>query len=165
MKENKIPIYRKTWNILTPKQKSLRTKSLAVLTQARRTKKLPSVIAKEHHISLKTVIYHTNAFKKVNGRWTAKKYDHTSRSMLIGENGKMQSVTISDSRHAKTIGRYHNAVKFYLDTGDDTKLKKFSKRKIKDAEGNIHFFETNPKIVENINEKIEEIEFFEVYDT
>jgi Ni,Fe-hydrogenase I large subunit len=158
-------IYKKHWKELTPKQKSQRTKSLAVLTQARRTKKIPSVIAKENHISLKTVINHTNGFKKVNNRWVAKKYDHTSRSMIISENGKMQSIEISDSRHAKTIGRYHNAVKFYLDTGDDSKLKKFTKRKIKDSNGNLHSFETDPKIVEEINEKIEEIEFFEVYDS
>jgi len=150
---------------LTPKQKSLRVKSLSVLTQSRRTKKLASTIARENHISLITVIRHTNGFKKVNGRWIAKKYDHASRSMLISENGKLQSVQISDSRHAKTIGRYHNAVKYYLDTGDQTKLKKFSKRKIKDSDGNIHSFETNPKIVLEINEKIEEIEFFEVYDS
>ena len=159
------PIHKKHWNELTSKQKSLRTKSLAVLTQSRRTKKLPSTTARNNHISLNTVIHHTNGFKKVNGRWTAKKYDHTSRSMIISENGKMHSITISDSRHAKTIGRYHNAVKFYLDTGDKTKLKKFSKRKIKDSDGIIHTFETNPKKVEEINEKIEEIEFFEVYDT
>ena len=157
--------YKKHWNQLTPKQKSQRTKSLAVLTQARRTKKIPNVIAKENHISLNTVIHHTNGFKKVNNRWVAKKYDHTPRSMIISENGKMQSVEVSDSRHAKTIGRYHNAVKFYLDTGDSLKLKKFSKRKIKDSDGNIHTFETNPEIVLEINEKIEEIEFFEVYDT
>ncbi|NOS62616.1 MAG: hypothetical protein HOO66_06235 [Nitrosarchaeum sp.] len=157
--------FKKSWDELTPKQKSLRVKSLSVLTQARRTKKLPRIIARENHISLITVIHHTNGFKKVNGRWTAKKYDHTSRSMIISENGKTKSVTISDSRHAKTIGRYHNAVKSYLDTGDKSKLKKFSKRKIKDSDGNLHTFETNPKKVEEINEKIEEIEFFEVYDT
>lgn len=161
----KSQIYKKHWNELTPRQKSLRTKSLAVLTQSRRTKKLSRTIAREHHISLKTVIHHTNAFKKVNGRWIAKKYDHTSRSMLISENGKLQSIEISDSRHAKTIGRYHNAVKHYLDTGDYTKLKKFSRRKIKDSDGIIHSFETDPKIVLEINEKIEEIEFFEVYDS
>jgi len=160
-----MQIHKKHWNELTPKQKSLRTKSLSVLTQSRRTKKIPSVIARENHISLKTVNNHTNGFKKVNGRWTVKKYDHTSRSMLISENGKMQSVQISDSRHAKTIGRYHNAVKFYLDTGDSTKLKKFSKRKIKDSEGKLHSFETRLDIVEEINERIEEIEFFEVYDS
>ncbi len=161
----KSQIYKKHWNELTPKQKSLRVKSLAVLTQSRRTKKLPSTIARNNHISLNTVIHHTNGFKKVNGKWTAKKYDHTPRSMIISENGKMQSIEVSDSRHAKTIGRYHNAVKFYLDTGDKSKLKKFSKRKIKDLDGNIHSFETDPKIILEINEKIEEIEFFEVYDT
>jgi len=161
----KKQIHKKHWKDLTPRQKNLRAKSLAVLTQSRRTKKIPSVIAKENHISLNTVIRHTNGFKKVNGRWTAKKYDHTSRSMLISENGKMQSVQVSDSRHAKTIGRYHNAVKFYLDTGDSTKLKKFSKRKIRDSDGKLHSFETRPEIVEQINEIIEEIEFFEVYDS
>jgi hypothetical protein len=157
--------FKKSWDELTPKQKSLRVKSLSVLTQARRTKKLPRIIAREHHISLNTVIHHTNGFKKVNNRLVVKKYDHTSRSMIISENGKMQSITISDSRHAKTIGRYHNAVKFYLDTGDKSKLKKFSKRKIKDSDGNLHSFETDPKIVQEINEKIEEIEFFPVYDS
>ena len=85
--------------------------------------------------------------------------------MLIAENGKLRSVEVSGSRHARTIGRYHNAVKFYLDSGDSSKLKKFSKKKIRDSDSNVHSFETRLKTVEEINERIEEIEFFEVYDS
>ncbi|NDF35859.1 MAG: hypothetical protein EB154_08450, partial [Nitrosopumilaceae archaeon] len=59
----------------------------------------------------------------------------------------------------------HNAVKHYLNTGDYTKLKKFSKKKIRDSSGKLHTFETDPKLVLEINEKIEEIAFFQVYDS
>jgi len=158
-------IFKKSWKELTPKQKATREKALAVLVQSRRTGKSPAKIAKQTGIPFRIVQTHTNAFKKVDGKWIPKKFDKIPRSMLISENGKLRSITISDSRHAKTIGRYHNAVKQYLNSGDVSKLKKFSKRKIKDADGNIHFFETDPKTVEEINERIEEIEFFEVYDT
>jgi hypothetical protein len=161
----KSQIFRKPWGKLTPRQKSTRTKALAVITQSKKTKKTLSIIAREHNISIKTLQNHTNAFKKVNGKLVAKRFDKVSRSMLIAENSKLQSVEVSDSRHARSIGRYHNAVKFYLDTGDSSKLKKFSKRKIKDSDGNIHTFETRLKTVEEIHERIEEIEFFEVYDS
>lgn len=158
-------LYRKSWNALTPKQKSTRTKALKVITQSKRTKKLPRVIAKENGISFSTVINHTNAFKKVDGKWVPKRFDKVSRSIVISENGKLRSVQVSDSRHASTIGRYHNAVKFYLDTSDSTKLKKFSKKKIRDSDGKLHSFETRLKKVVAIFETIEEMEFFEVYDS
>ena len=161
----KPKLHKKSWNKLTPRQKNTRIKSLAVITQSKKTRKSLSVIAKEHGISFRTVQNHTNAFKKVNGKWVPKRFDKVSRSMLISEKGKLRSVEVSDSRHARTIGRYHNAVKFYLDTGDSSKLKKFSKRKIKDSDGKLHSFETRLKTVEEINERIEEIEFFEVYDS
>lgn len=160
----KRKIHKKSWRKLTPRQKSTRAKSLTVLVQSRRTKKSPSVIAREHGTSFKTVQRNTNAFKKVNGKWVPKRFDKVSRSMLISEKGKLQSIEVNDSRHARTIGRYHNAVKFYLDTGDSSRLKKFSKKKIKDSDGNVHSFETRLETVEEINERIEEIEFFEVYD-
>ena len=138
---------------------------MAVITQSKKTNKTVSVIAKEHSISFRTVQNHTNAFKKVNDKWVPKRFDIVSRSMLISENGKLRSVEVSDSRHARTIGRYHNAVKHYLNTGDSTRLKKFSKKKIKDSDTKIHSFETRLKKVEEIFESIEEIEFFEVYDS
>ena len=161
----KTPIYKTEWDKLTPKQKALREKSLHVLVQARKTGKSPSRIAKQAGISFSTVQTHTNAFKKVDGRWIAKGFDKIPRPMLTSEKGKLQSIPISDSRHARTIGQYHNTVKHYLNTGDDSKLKKFAKKKIKDSSGKLHSFETDPKLVLEINEKIEEIAFFQVYDS
>ncbi|MFY9301275.1 MAG: hypothetical protein WAO91_08820 [Candidatus Nitrosotenuis sp.] len=161
----KSKIFKKPWDELTPKQKALRERSLAVLVEAKRTRKSAAKIAKDHGIPFRTVLSHTNAFKKVNGRWAPKRFDKVSRSMLISENGKLQSVLMSDSRHARTIGKYHNAVKQYLNTGDKTKLNQFSKKQIRDSSGKLHSFETNPKLVLEINEKIEEIEFFKVYDS
>ncbi|MDH3277166.1 MAG: hypothetical protein OEL77_02915 [Nitrosopumilus sp.] len=165
MKTSTLALYRKPWSKLTPKQKSTRVKALEVITASKRTQKPVSIIAREHNISIKTIQNNTNAFKKVNGKLVAKRFDIVSRSMLIGERGKLQSIQVSDSRHARTIGQYHNAVKLYLDTGNSTKLKKFSKRKIKDSEGIVHSFETRLPTVEEIHERIEEIEFFEVYDS
>lgn len=158
-------LHRKPWNELTPKQKALRERSLAVLVEAKRTRKSASKIAKDHDISFSTVQTHTNAFKKVGNKWIPKKFDKIPRSMLVSENGKLQSIIVSDSRHARTIARYHNAVKQYLNTGDIKQLKKFSKKQIRDSSGNLHSFETDPKLVLEINERIEEIEFFRVYDS
>lgn len=161
----KTPIYKTSWDDLTPKQKALREKSLAVLVEARRTGKSPNRIAKKIGISFSTVQTNTNAFKKVGSSWIPKRFDKIPRPMLISENGKLQSIPMSDSRHARTVGKYHNAVKHFLNTGDDSKLKKFSKKKIRDSFGKLHSFETNPKLVLEINERIEEIAFFQVYDT
>lgn len=161
----KTPIYKTEWDKLTPKQKALRERSLHVLVRARKTGKSPSRIAKQVGISFNTVQTHTNAFKKVNGRWVAKRFDKISRPMLTSEKGKLHSIPISDSRHARTLGQYHNAVKHFLNTGDDSKLKKFSKKQIRDSSGKLHSFETDPKLVLEINEKIEEIAFFQVYDS
>jgi len=110
----KTKLYKKSWSKLTPRQKSTRIKSLTVITQSKKTNKTASVIARENNISFKTVQNHTNAFKKVNGKWIPKRFDKVSRSMLISEKGKLRSVEVLDSRHARTIGRYHNAVKHYF---------------------------------------------------
>lgn len=103
--------HRKSWKELEPEEKELRERSLDVLKESRKTKKSLTKIARQNKISPKTVLHHTNAFKKVNRRWVAKKFDKISRSMPINENGKKISIEINDSRHASTIGKYHNAVK------------------------------------------------------
>lgn len=155
-KKKKIPTYKKPWNELNPEEKDLRIRSLEVVTEARTTNKSLTKIARQNKISLKTVLNHTNAFKKENRRWVAKRFDKISRSMIIYENGKMMSIEINDSRHASTIGKYHNAKKEFLNTGDKKKLSEFSKKKIRDSNGKLHFFETRPKKVISIEERVEQ---------
>lgn len=163
-KSTSIALHKRHWNVLTPEEKELRDRSLEVLSEARRTRKSLTKISKQKGISPKTVLHHTNAFKKVNRRWVAKKFDKISRSMIINENGKKISIEINNSRHASTIGKYHNAVKEFLNTGNKKKLSEFSKKKIKDSNKNVHSFETDPDKIIKIEERVQEPEFVDVYD-
>ncbi len=160
---SKIPLYRKRWSNLSSRQKLFREKSLSVLSEARKSNQSLSKLAKKHDVSSRTVLNNTNAFRKRQRRWSAKRFDKVPRVMKINENGKEISIQINDSRTAALIGRYHNAVKKFLSTGDKKSLKKFRNKKIKDMDGNLHFFETNPAFIIEINERIEEPEFYEVY--
>ena len=160
----KRPLYRKRWSTLSPKQKLLREHSLAVLSEARKSKKSLSKLAAQHTISPKTVLNHTNAFRKKGRRWTAKKFDRIPRVMKINERGREVSIEVNDSRTASLIGRYHNAVKQFLNTGDRKKLRKFKNKKVKDAKGKHHVLETNPTSIIQVNEAIEEPEFYQIYE-
>lgn len=65
MKPN-IPLYKKSWKRLTPRQKLLRTKSLSVLNVLRKSKSESlRNTANQNGIAPSTVIHHTNGFKKV----------------------------------------------------------------------------------------------------
>lgn len=162
-RKKKTPIYKRRWNVLTPKQKSLRKISLGVLSQSRQSKKSLSKLAKENGISLKAVLHNTNAFRKLNSRWIPKKFDKIPRVMIINENGREVSIELNDSRRAALVGKYHNAIKQFLSTGNNSKLAKFQNKRIKDIDDKWHSFETETEKIIEINEKIEEPEFYEVY--
>jgi hypothetical protein len=163
-KSTSTALHKRHWNALKPEEKELRERSLDVLKESRKTKKSLTKISKQNNISPKTVLHHTNAFKKVNRRWVAKKFDKIPRSMKINENGKKISVEVNDSRHASTIGKYNNAVKEFLNTGNKKKLSEFSKKKIRDSDKNVHSFEIDPDVIIKIEERVQEPEFVDVYD-
>jgi len=164
MKRKTVPLHKRPWKKLSPRQKMLREKSLTVLSELRntKTKTLPQA-ASDNDITVKNVIKHTNGFKKVNGKFVVKRWDRISRPMRINTDGKDQSVEIRDSRTASVVGRYHNAVKQFLNTGDKNNLIKFRNKKVKDSNGKIHRLETDPAKILFINERIEEPEFYELY--
>ena len=161
-----VPLHKRPWRKLSPRQKMLREKSLSVLTDMRnsKTKTLPQA-ANDNNITVKNVIKHTNGFKKVNGKPVVKRWDRIKRVMRINSNGEEKSIEIRDSRTASVVGRYHNAVKQFLNSGDKTKLSKFKNKKVKDSKGKLHRLETNPDEIIKINQRIEEPEFYEVYNT
>ena len=163
VRQNIVPISKRSWNALNPRQKSLRERSLEVLSKSRKSSQSLSRIAKDLGISVKTVIHNTNAFKKTNRRWIPKKYDKISRVMKISENGKEVSIEINDSRKASLIGKYHNSIRKFLESGDEKLLSKFKNKRIKDTNHVFHLFETNPNKIIEINSRIEEPEFYEVY--
>jgi hypothetical protein len=62
------------------------------------------------------------------------------------------------------IGRYHNAVKRYLNNNKDVSaLRKFRNKRFRDATRKWHGFETDPEKLDKINRTIEEPEFYELY--
>ncbi len=78
--------------------------------------------------------------------------------MRINDNGKEVDVEINDSRIASEIGIYQSAVNEFSRTGNVNVLLLFNKP-FKDAKGNIHYFETDPDKLYEINESREEQEF------
>ena len=137
-----------------------------MLSELRNTKsKTISQAANDNNITIKNVIKHTNGFKNVNGKLVVKRWDRIKRVMRINSGGKEKSVEIKDSRTASVVGRYHNAVKQFLNTGNRTKLSKFRNKKVKDSSGKLHLLETNSEKIIRINQRIEEPEFYEMYNT
>ena len=86
-----------------------------------------------------------------------------SRKPIIKEDGLESPIVVKNSKDASIIGRYHNAVRDFLDTGNSSALKKFKKIRIKDADGNTHKLETNPNKIIEIEDRKEEPEAFEIY--
>jgi len=154
------PVYKRSWSELTKRELNVRKKSLEVLRKVRDGQSL-SKASRELHIEPKTVIKYTNAFKKVKGKWIAKSQDRISRIMSIYENGKEEWIEIKDSRTASRIGKYNSAVKEFLRTGNKDVLEPY-KKPFKDVEGKIHYFETDPDRLYEIEESQEEPEFYEI---
>jgi len=160
------PLFQRPWRKLTPRQKLLREKSLNVISTLRNSKtKTLSETARDNGISADTVIKHTNAIKKVNRKPVVKKWDRVPRMMRINTNKREKSVEILDSRTATVVGKYHNSIKQFLNTGDKSKLSKFRNKKVKDSKGKSYKLETNPDEIIKINQRIEEPEYYEVYNT
>lgn len=162
-KLQEMPVYRRDWAFLTPREKALREKSLKVISNMRRKGYSLTRASREGGISPQTVKRYTRAVKNINGRWKPTKYARIGRVMVINENGKEVWVTIKDSRYASMIGRYHSAVRQFLETGDVSFLKPFKGKRIKDAKGNWHTLETDPEKLYEIAEQREEEEFFTIY--
>jgi hypothetical protein len=157
----KEPIYRRSWTSITDKQAKHRKKALEVLREVRNGRSL-SKASKELHIKPETVIKHTNAFKKVKGRWIAKSQDRISRIMSIYVNGQEEWIEVRDSRIASKIGKYNSAVKEFLISGNEAVLEPF-KKPFKDGNGKLHYFETDPNKLYEIAVSREEPEFYEIY--
>lgn len=155
------PIYKRSWKSISRKDLNQREKSLEVLRKVRNGESLSSA-SRELHTSPDTVIKNTNAFRKVRGKWIPKSQDRISRVMSLNENGKQSWVEVRDSRTASRIGKYNSAVREFLRTGNTDVLKSFRKP-FKDANGELHHFETDPDKLYEIAESQEEPEFWEIY--
>ena len=157
------PVSARSWNTLSPREQLARERALEVLSHARRSGQSLSKLSRERGISVRSILRATHGFEKVKGRWKAKKVDHTSRIMAINENSKELFIEVTDSRYATIIGKYHSAVKEYLNTGNTDVLAEFEGKRVKDSSGKWHTLETDPSAIREINARREEPEFYDIY--
>src|SRR5262249_31317481 len=73
--------------------------------------------------------------RESNGRYTAKPSDTLLRVLKVPSSGGTEDIAVRGSRAATQVAEYWNAVHRYLETGDASRLVKFSGKFIKDASG------------------------------
>jgi len=158
---DKLPVYLKPDDYLTPKEKEVREKSREIINRAKRGESL-SKLAKEYHTSVKTVLKYTHAFYKEGKVWKVKDKIPMPRTMNLYENGRVVKVDVNHD-NASLIGKFFNDVKKALATGDFSILEKWKNSPILDLYGNAHYPETNPETLYELEEQRAEKEEFEVY--
>jgi hypothetical protein len=157
------PIHQRPWGSLTPRGKEQREKALKVLSVMRRKGLSLTRASREVRISPSSVRRITHAYKRVGRRWKANRYDRIERKMNINTGGHRVSITVRSSRYASIIGKYHSAVREFLETGDVSVLKPFKGKRIKDAHGNWHILDTDPDTLYDIQDMNEDEEFYTIY--
>jgi hypothetical protein len=73
--------------------------------------------------------------KAANGRYAAKPIDRLLTVLRVLTRVGLREVAIRDSRLASLVAEHANAVQKYLQTGDDSALRKLKRRSITDARG------------------------------
>lgn len=158
-----IPLYKIDPRGLKPQELVLRNKALRVRTQLKKKRDLNTVL-KEEEITKEILLkYLGNSIKIKGNHAIVRKSDEIPRMMVIDEKGMEYSIVIRNSKDASIIGKYHNAKRRFLETGDVSVFDKFKKIKIKDADGLIHTLETNPEKIYEIEDRKERPEGNEIY--
>jgi hypothetical protein len=162
-KSRKVPLPRRSWDLLSPALQQTRKRALDTLSMIRHGSTL-SAAAKEIGVHPRTVTRHLGSvLAKRGGKYRAKSTDKISRSMVIYTQGRQLSITFADFKTASTIGQYLNAVRQYLNTGDKSTLKPFENVEVVDGRGIKHKLETDIRKIKAIESAKEEPEFFEIY--
>lgn len=161
--KRRIPLSKRTSKQLTPRQRRTREKSLETLSLVRREKLSLTEASRRVDVDPKTVRKNTRAFYKRQDRWRAKPFDRIPRFMWIYEKGRKVSVEIASSKTASLIGKYHNLVKQFLDTGKSSVLKKLPRKNFQDIQGRLHELETRPKTIFRIKQRETKPEFPQIY--
>jgi hypothetical protein len=153
-----------SWQTLTSQQKRDRNLSLKVLRYMRKGDSLTKAVEKVG-VNKKFAVKHlgTNLYKS-RGKWRVNASDTIETELLIYDRNEGQTAIITaNSRDRKLIAKYMNAVQKALRSGDDSALKKFNRVKIRDANGEEHYLETDLDKLYDIMEAQEEPEQLQLY--
>jgi hypothetical protein len=122
-----------------------------VISKIRGGMTLPKA-AKEFGLPRKTAISlgRSALRKQKNGRYVAKKSDQLLRVVNVLTTDGRKEIATRDSRQASLIGSHWAAVQKFLQTGDDSALSKFTKKKVVDARRERFVLLTDTKELERL---------------
>jgi hypothetical protein len=136
-RKQKAPRTAAQYHAKSEKFKNTWDRVVSVVSKMRSEKASLQKASKEEGISPRTVKRWAGSAlqKQSNGKWVAKKRNTLLKILKIPTSEGPQEIGIRDSRQATRLAHYWNALNRYLETGDSSKLKKFSGKSIKDANG------------------------------
>jgi hypothetical protein len=73
--------------------------------------------------------------KRTSGKWAPKKNDNLLRVLIVPTPKGKREIGVRGFRQASLLGSYWSSVHTYIATGDDSGLKKFRGKKLRDASG------------------------------
>jgi len=85
------------------------------------------------------------ALQRKGGRWRARAGDRIYRPMIVHSEGRTVAVDVRGSRKASEVSVYHRAVAHFLQTGDETVLRRFRGKSVAG-----HPYETDPGVLEEM---------------
>jgi hypothetical protein len=118
--------FQDTWTGVTHTISKMRADRVSLRQASRELGLDPRVVARLGKSALR---------KRKNGQYVARRSDKLLRILAVATPNGVREVAIRDSRQATQLGKYWAAVQKYLQTGDDSALKKFRRKRITDASG------------------------------
>lgn len=108
--------------------------------------------SRELHVAperLQAYIAKSGIAKKVKGRWRIGP-DDRSRSMLFFEDGRRKTLKV-DVENASLVGTYLSDVRRFLETNNESHLRRWTDEVIIDLKGRKHRPETDPNMLYRLN--------------
>lgn len=152
------------FELFTSSQKVEFKQALEVLRLMRKGLSLSKASKKVNLPIRKVLNYLGNTVRRIRGRYYARKSDTLYRNMVFFEDGRRTRITVNNSLDARLIGKYFSAVGRLSYMQDFDALKPFEGIIIFDVDDRKRRFETDPEKVLLILSRIEDFEFFEVYN-
>jgi hypothetical protein len=147
----KKPTTARQYFLLSPKDQETWDSIGHVVSKIRGGMTLPKA-AKEFGLTPKIVVAlgRSALRKQKNGRYVGKKADQLLRVVNVLTLEGRKEVATRDSRQASLVGGHWAAVQKFLQTGDDSALLKFAKRRIVDARRKRYLLLTDLKELERL---------------
>jgi hypothetical protein len=85
--------------------------------------------------------------------------------MRFPQRDKEVFIELASFSESSLLARFHDAVRAYLNGKGIEELNSYLGKGVTDSSGNFHVFETDPKVIIAIHERIEQPEFYSIYET